>query len=354
MPITGKKDSNPHAVNILKLQRYNFNFFSLEEVVFFEYLIVKARSFKFKQFYHSTSTISGEIGIKRTKLESIIKKFGEMGILHVELKGYPQVKHFTVNFERVAFFLPQIYQSAENGKLSAEISKLLADFYNPLVETYQKKNNIESINKKNKEEEILEGDTGWVAFGSYFFEKIREWEQEFNLTPSALKYEEIQLYQTYKMYGDDTILYLREYLEKNKWRSKISDFLKPDKYNPSKNAFIEAQRVQERKDGKNLLQSLVKCFNDRRTFLSNNKKGYSQTSLLVNDALVDKAVEVLRVLPEHAINNAFIAYADAIIKDDLSVRKILPYFFTYQYGTYSVIEQYLDHFNVNYSYTPRN
>lgn len=138
-----KADKNPTCVNILKLQRYNFRFFSLEEVIFFEYLVVKAKAFGFGQFYHSTETISGETGIKRTKLDTIIGKFNTLGILDVEVKGFPKVKHFKVNFEKIQALLSQIYQSAENSKLSADMLKLLTGFYNPLVESYQKKNNIE-------------------------------------------------------------------------------------------------------------------------------------------------------------------------------------------------------------------
>jgi hypothetical protein len=101
-------DKNPTCLNILKLQRYNFKFFSLEEVVFFEYLIVKAKAFGFGQFYHSTETISSETGIKRTKLDTIIGKFNKLGILQVEIKGFPKVKHFMVNFEHICFIVSNL------------------------------------------------------------------------------------------------------------------------------------------------------------------------------------------------------------------------------------------------------
>lgn len=38
------KDKHPLSINILKLQRYNFNFLKCEEVVFFEFLVVKGAS----------------------------------------------------------------------------------------------------------------------------------------------------------------------------------------------------------------------------------------------------------------------------------------------------------------------
>ena len=336
------------AVNIRKLQRYNFNFFTLEEVVFFEYLVVKAPLFKFKEFYHSTATIAKEIGIKRSKLDSIIIKFGKMGLLKVEVKGFPKVKHFSINFEKIRLFLPQIYQSAENGKLSADMNKLLADFYNPLVETYQKKNiKKETINETIKEKR--ENDSGWDSFINIFLEKIRISKNQFNLSDAATKYNEQVLYHTYKSYGAETIYYFEEFLKKNTWRAKISDFLKPDKHVPSKNAFIEEEKVKEKIDGRKLIEALAESYNSRREMASNSKRKFSKTSLIANDVIIEKVAQALKSISENEINHAFIAYADAIISNKIQPRKILPYFFTWQYGSYSVIEEYLDHFNVNYS-----
>ena len=336
------------AVNIRKLQRYNFSFFTLEEVVFFEYLVVKAPLFKFREFYHSTATIAKEIGIKRSKLESIITKFGKMGLLQVEVKGFPKVKHFSVNFEKISFFLPKIYQSAENGKLSADMSKLLVDFYNPLVETYQKKNINKETIKETLKKEYLD-DSGWNAFAYIFIEKIRLGKKELFLSDAAIKYDEQALYQTYKTYGTDAITYLDDFLKKKSRLAKISDFLKPDKYAISKNVFIEEEKIQEKLDGKKLIETLGKCFNDRREMATDSKRKFSKTNLIANDVIIDKAAQALKSISENEIQHAFIAYADAIISNTVQPRKILPYFFTWQYGSYSVIEEYLDRFNVNYS-----
>lgn len=149
---TGKVDTNPTAINILKLQRYNFGFFAIEEVVFYEYLLVKARAFGYKEFYHSTATITKETGIRRSSLDAIIKKFVALGILNLCVKGFPKVKHFTVDFNTIYKLLPKIYQFAENSKLYAENLKLLVDFYKPLAEINQQKN-IKKNNQNNKEKE---------------------------------------------------------------------------------------------------------------------------------------------------------------------------------------------------------
>lgn len=345
-----KADKNPTCVNVLKLQRYNFKFFSLEEVVFFEYLMVKAQAFGFGQFYHSTETISSETGIRRTKLDTIIGKFNDLGILRVEVKGFPKVKHFTVDFEKIHALLSQIYQCAENGKLSADMLKLLTGFYNPLVESYQKKNNIERINKQNNKKENQVGDTDWNAFANIFNEFLLDLKIELNLREVQCKYEEQHLFNLYSNYEQEIILEnLRRYFKQNSFGGKISDFLKTEKLSTKKNSFIEKALLEERKFAQALLQNLNSIFNDRRESKSTNKKRYLKTSLAINNAITEKVMKVLKQKGEQEIRNAFIAYTDAIINDEIQPAKILPYFFSENFGEYGVLVHYLGHDNVGYA-----
>jgi hypothetical protein len=343
-------DKNPTSVNILKLQRYNFKFFSLEEVVFFEYLIVKAKAFGFGQFYHSTETISSQTGIKRTKLDTIIGKFDKLGILRVEVKGFPKVKWFHVDFERIHALLAQIYQSAENGKLSADMLKLLSGFYNPLVESYQKKNNKKRIDKENNKKEKLVGDTDWDAFGVIFNEFLLDLKIELNLREVQCKYDEQHLYNLYSNYEQEVILEnLRRYFKQNSYGGKVSDFLKTEKLSTKKNSFIEKAIFQEKKFAESLLKNLEAVYNQRREKASTSKKSYSKTALAINNAAIEKVRKVLKVRGENEIKNAFVAYTDAIINNDIQPAKILPYFFSDQFGEFGVLDSYLDHFNVNYA-----
>ena len=143
-----KPDTHPLAINILKLQRYNFDYFTCEEAVFFEYIVIKGKSFaRMDAFFHSSSTITKETGIKKHSLKTIITHFIQLGIIDVEVKGMPKVKHFKVVYLRIIELFPQIYLLAENGKLSAVFSKLLYDFFQPLADSYLKKN-TEKNNKK--------------------------------------------------------------------------------------------------------------------------------------------------------------------------------------------------------------
>ncbi|MGV3529140.1 MAG: hypothetical protein ACO1OO_09610 [Flavisolibacter sp.] len=345
-----EKDKNPTCVNIIKLQRYNFKFFSLEEVVFFEYLVVKAKAFGFGQFYHSTETISSQTGIKRTKLDTIIGKFNKLGILHVEVKGFPKVKHFTVDFEQIQALLSQIYQSAENGKLPADMLKLLSGFYNPLVESYQKKNKLIRIDKENNKKEKPVGDTDWDAFGVIFNEFILDLKIELNLREVQCKYDEQHLYNLYSNYEQEVILEnLRRYFKQNSFGGKVSDFLKTEKLSTKKNSFIEKAIFEEKKFAENLVKNLESIFNERRETNSTSKKRYSKTGLAINSAIIEKVRKVLKQRGEQEIRNSFIAYSDAIIKNDIQPAKILPYFFSENFGEYGVLDTYLDYFNVNYA-----
>lgn len=79
----------PLATNILKIQHY---LVPAEEVIFLDWLIVKQVSFNFKPFFYQQRRIEEEIGIKRTRLETLIKSFSNKGILSVETKGNKDAK----------------------------------------------------------------------------------------------------------------------------------------------------------------------------------------------------------------------------------------------------------------------
>ncbi|GAL75985.1 hypothetical protein JCM19275_209 [Nonlabens ulvanivorans] len=146
-----QKDKHPLAINIIKLNRYNYDFFNCEEVVFFEYIVVKGMAFKKKkEFFHSSETIRQETGIKKHSLNSIISKFESLGIISTEIKGMPRVKYFTVHYPIIVDLFPKIYQLSDNGKLPTDLSIHLADFFIPLVDNYSEKNNI-----KNNNEELI-------------------------------------------------------------------------------------------------------------------------------------------------------------------------------------------------------
>lgn len=149
------EDSHPLAINILKLQRYNFDYFNCQEVIFFEFIVVKAKSFKNGNdigFYQSSQVIENETGIKKHSLNSIIKKLSELGFIKVTIGGMPRVKHFKVNFEEIRSKSHLIYHYPNNDILSVNFKKLLDDYFQLSPENSQEKNNNKNTNKYTKKE----------------------------------------------------------------------------------------------------------------------------------------------------------------------------------------------------------
>lgn len=350
-----KEDKHPLAINALKLQRYNFNYFNCEEVVLFEYLVVKGMSFKTRdEFFHSTSTITNETGIKKHSLNTIIEKFKKLGIIEVVVKGMPRVKYFKVIYPKIIELLPNIYHSAENGKLSADFRKILTDFFQPLAENYLKKNNIQNTKEEYKKEKE-DIDTDRDNTFSVFYDFISFLKYDKGLDEKKLKVDTNLLHIAFDTYGAETVLsYLEKYFNNNNRFGSVTEFLKFDKLDNRKLVYIEQELAIERKHTEDFLKKLESTFNRRREMITNdkkNKKGLSTTTLVINESVKKLVNEALSKKSELEIENAFIAYTDAVLNDKVSVKKFLPYFFSKQFGEYSVIETYLDYFNLSYSYS---
>lgn len=93
----------PLCTNILRLQSY---LLSPDEVMLFDWLIVKQISFKYKDFHYSQSRIEEETRIKRTRQEAIIKQFCALGFLKPEVKMNKvtrgKVRYFRVDFKTLS------------------------------------------------------------------------------------------------------------------------------------------------------------------------------------------------------------------------------------------------------------
>lgn len=109
----------PLATNILRLQHY---LVTVEEASFLDWLIVKQVSFKFKPFFYPQRKIEEEIGIKRTRLETLIKSFSNKGILTAEAKGNKNTKckitHFHFDFKVFRKFLHDYIDSLDEDYFS--------------------------------------------------------------------------------------------------------------------------------------------------------------------------------------------------------------------------------------------
>jgi hypothetical protein len=100
----GYDNKHPFAVNIKNLQKYDFSKTNLDEVVFFEWLVIKRISFGIKPFYYQQRRVIEEIGVKRTRLETIKKRFTEYGLL-VDNDSIFNTTNYTVTLDFIKKFI---------------------------------------------------------------------------------------------------------------------------------------------------------------------------------------------------------------------------------------------------------
>ncbi|MDO6392078.1 hypothetical protein Q4E40_18225 [Pontibacter sp. BT731] len=142
----------PLAVNIIHLQKNYSGYFDLQEIVVFEWFMVKANSFKkYNEFYYSIRRICEETFIKKARLDTILSRFSELGIISFTTKGMPKQHHFQVNKNRVLEHLPLIYKLSEKDKLLTFFNKQLPE----------KSKHKEYY--KNSEEDIIEEKKGLLS-----------------------------------------------------------------------------------------------------------------------------------------------------------------------------------------------
>lgn len=180
-------DKHGLAINIMKFQYFNFDFFNCQEIVLYETLMVLGGiSFaKKEEFFHSTQTLAEKTGIKRHSVDSILIKFKKMGIIDYQIKGMPQVKHFRIYWDNILEMLHEIYQFDKVEEYFGGSTQPLIDFFQQLAENDKKiaknteekniiKNNTEEYDKKIKKEieenAIAEDEENAVMF---FLEELK-------------------------------------------------------------------------------------------------------------------------------------------------------------------------------------
>lgn len=105
------------GLRLLSFQKYNSTFFSCEERVFFETIIIKYKSFRYQKFYYSYPKIYEELGLKKDKANAIVKKFTDLGILNSEIQTTlitnrpSQITYYELNVEKIIELIPKIYNS---------------------------------------------------------------------------------------------------------------------------------------------------------------------------------------------------------------------------------------------------
>ena len=148
-------DKHGLAINIMKFQYFNLEFFNCQEIVLYETIIVLGGiSFaKKEEFYHSTQTLAGKTGIKVHSINKILRKFKDLGIMDYQIKGMPQVKHLRILWDNILEMLPEIYQFDKVEEYFGGSTQPLIDYYKQLAE------NNEKIPENNEEKNIIKNNT---------------------------------------------------------------------------------------------------------------------------------------------------------------------------------------------------
>jgi hypothetical protein len=117
------KNRHPLAINILKLQEYNFSETKLDEVVFFEWLVIKRISFGTDTFFYQQRRITEELGIKRTRLETLRKLFINIGLV-VEYGNVFNTATYTVSLQFIETFIKYAVKKEYQKTKTLNIDKL--------------------------------------------------------------------------------------------------------------------------------------------------------------------------------------------------------------------------------------
>ena len=93
----------PLCTNVLRLLDYRM---APDELILFDWLVVKQIAFKYKPFHYSQARVEEETRIRRTRQEVIIKQFSGLGFLKTDIKVNSvtrgRVRYYSVDFSVLA------------------------------------------------------------------------------------------------------------------------------------------------------------------------------------------------------------------------------------------------------------
>ena len=336
-----EKKFHPLAVNIMNLQKYNLNDLTLQEVILFDYFVIKGKSFKFKEFYYCTRKICVETGIKKHSVEKILKKFEELKILNIRRYGMPVTKYFIVDYQSIAEQLPVLYNLQKGG---TDFEHSLVEFYRSLIENSQQKN-IKKENFKKREEEI-------EIERSSILKSFQDFLVALQLTSSAnrsiFKFEEFIFFKALDKYEFEEIKEaVHIFFHANFFQKNLKDFFGLISIT-GQIEYIEKKREKQNLEVQKFVNELDMLYNQIRLKLSKESKIYPATKLSVTFKNVAQIKDLLKIMSKDQIKNSFIAYIHRVTTGELKVKKLLSYFLTKKGEDYEVILSYLELYNQNY------
>ena len=345
-----KIDNHPLAVNCLKFQYYNFDFFSCQEIVLFETLIVLGGiSFKKKgEFFHSTKTLTDKTGVKKHTVDNSIKKFETLGIVDVEVKGMPRVKFYKMNWDNIIELLPEIYQFDDFRKQFNESIEPLYDFFQLCAENDQEKNNNKNSNQNNNKE----NDDNALARADDI-DKFKDF------LSNTFKYKD----SVFGTFDNNDLLKALEAHEmeeiknavksRNNRRYSLIDMRKFFKLNSKGQVIAVVEDIEH----KNVVaDNLFNKLNDtlkRRIDMHNNNPSNKRTkdyiSLPKSKKELNKLIFSLETVEEGELVNAFTVLADEVIQGVTKVKHgMISYLLKEVDGEYPVLNDYILKFLCDY------
>ncbi|MGB2366245.1 MAG: hypothetical protein ACPH5Z_07990 [Flavobacteriaceae bacterium] len=354
-------DKHGLAINILKFQYYNSNYFNCQEVVLFETLIVLGgASFAGKkEFFHSTQTLADKTMIKRHTVDRILKKFKTEGIIDYKIKGMPQVKYLRVLWDNVLELLPEIYQFNKVEEYFGGSTKPLIYFYQQfadndkkVAENKEQKNIIKNSTKEYKEEYEEEYYDYAIAKRNVVVDNFKVFLDqlfEFKDTPRK-EFESEDLMKALNHHNLDVI---QDYIEMRYRTINVFDMRKFFKFSRSGRIIgLDLFCKTQQDEVVEFIESLKSKFQDRiEHYNENGNRAKNYTPLPVKKSVVGKIDKVLKVKGPMEIKDAFVAYADDILYMRINPKlDALSYFLKEEDGEYPVIDKYQLKYICEYSF----
>ncbi|GEM_PF-6642571 len=100
--------------------KYNSDFFTCDERILFEAILIKFKAFGYRPFYWSREVIFNEVGIKKDRATKIISRFVELGIISTEVRKSmvgnrpQQITYYTPNSDGIIELIPEIFKGRDD------------------------------------------------------------------------------------------------------------------------------------------------------------------------------------------------------------------------------------------------
>ncbi len=144
---------------------------------------------------------------------------------------------------------------------------------------------------------------------------------------------------------DDTDSSFRRWCSYHAGRQKqVTKASTKDSQNNSDSINATRQRLED------TYNERIRMYNEGKLTEEKPNRLKKTTELSNTNGVRDKIGKLLLLHSDQAINHAFLAYADDILKGSIKPNKILQYFLAEEDGEFKIFDSYLNKFNMEYAY----